>query len=140
MLYAAARAQHAAEVIRPALEKQQVVICDRFTDSSVAYQGAGRGLGEAHVEELSTWGTDDLQPDLVILLDVEPEVGLSRIAGDLDRLEAAGSEFHQLVNDALRRRARGDERYLVVDGTLPIDEIHERVRRTVLRMLGVVGV
>lgn len=138
LLYAAARAQHAAEVIRPALEKDQVVLCDRFIDSSVAYQGAGRGLGERPVEELSTWGTDDLQADLIVLLDVDATVGLSRIQGTPDRLESAGNDFHQVVNDALRRRAR-DERYLVVDGTLPVEEIHEQVRRTVFRMLGVVG-
>lgn len=139
LLYAAARAQHAADVIRPALEKDMVVLCDRFIDSSVAYQGAGRGLGETRVEELSTWGTDELWPDLVVLLDVDADVGLSRIGGEPDRLEAAGSEFHGIVNEALRRRARDDERYLVVDGTLPVDEVHARVRRTVFRMLGVPG-
>jgi hypothetical protein len=81
LLYAAARAQHIREVITPALEKGAVVLCDRFVDSSVVYQGAARGLGVPEVEALNRWATGDVTPDLVVLLDVDPEVGLAR-AGD----------------------------------------------------------
>lgn len=140
LLYAAARAQHADEVIRPALEKGAVVVSDRFVDSSVAYQGAGRGLGEGEVEELSRWGTDGIEPDLVVLLDVDPQVGLARAGAEPDRLESAGLAFHEVVNEAFRRRAAGAvDRYLVIDATRPVEHVHAEIRETVFRILGADG-
>lgn len=136
LLYAAARAQHAEEVIRPALEKGAVVLCDRYIDSSVAYQGAGRGLGEEQVEQLSRWATADLLPDLVVLLDIDAREGLRRVGGTTDRLEAAGPRFHETVNEAFRRRARQHpERFLVLDGGRPAEELHAQIRTAVLDLL-----
>ncbi len=143
LLYAAARAQHVDEVIRPALAEGAVVLCDRFVDSSIAYQGAGRGLGEPEVAELNRWATGELVPDLVVLLEVEPAEGLRR-AGDRhtsdrrghDRLEAAGEEFHREVAASYHRRAREErERYLVLDGTRPVEATHAEVRDAVIAQL-----
>jgi dTMP kinase len=136
LLYAAARAQHVAETIRPPLERGAVVLCDRFVDSSVVYQGAARGLGEDHVAELNRWATDGLQPDLVVLLDVDPVEGLRRVGGEPDRLEAAGLPFHRTVAAAYRRRAETDpERYLVLDATRPVDGLQADIRGAVLGRL-----
>jgi dTMP kinase len=135
LLYAAARAQHVQEVIRPALEKGTVVLCDRYTDSSVVYQGAARGLGEGHVAELNAWATGGLAPDLVVLLDVDPAEGLRRVEdqAEPDRLEGAGLDFHRVVADAYRRRAEEQpSRYLVLDASRPVEELHRIVREEVL--------
>ncbi|MTV24921.1 dTMP kinase [Nitriliruptoraceae bacterium ZYF776] len=138
LLYAAARAQHVEEVIRPALEKGAVVVTDRYVDSSVVYQGAGRQLGEDAIAQLNRWGTGGLEPDLVVLLVVDPDEGLRRAVGpgDPDRLEAAGPEFHRAVAAAYRRRAELDpDRYLVVDANEPVEDVHARVRAAVLAIL-----
>ena len=133
LLYAAARAQHVDEVIEPALTRGEVVLCDRFLDSSVVYQGAGRGLGEEPVETLNRWATDDLVPDLVVLLDLDPDEGLRRVGDVQDRLEAAGSRFHRTVAEAYRRRAADEpDRYLVVDATEPVEQLHAAIRRAVI--------
>ncbi len=131
LLYAADRAHHVATVIRPALAEGAVVVCDRYVDSSLAYQGAGRALPADEVAWLSQWATAGLRPDLVILLDVDPRVGMARIGerGAADRLESESAEFHARV-----RRAFGDlaaaepRRYAVLDAGLPADEIAARVR------------
>lgn len=138
LLYAAARAQHVDEVIRPAIEKGTVVLCDRYVDSSVAYQGAGRGLGETQIAELNGWATGGLRPDLVVLLDVEAAEGLRRAtdATAADRMESAGLPFHELVAAAYRRRAEDDpDRYLVLDASRPVEELHARIRDEVLGRL-----
>lgn len=147
MLYAAARAQHVDEIVRPALEKGAVVLTDRFVDSSIVYQGVVRGLGDMQVEQLNMWGTGGLVPDLVVLLDIDAEEGLRRAstvgpdsadgeALPVDRLEAEGIEFHRKVNEAFRRRANLDPgRYLVIDASLPAEEIHKRVREAVMARL-----
>jgi dTMP kinase len=136
LLYAAARAQHVEEIIRPALEKGQVVICDRFIDSSVVYQGIARGLGATSVSELNRWATADLMPDLVVVLDIAAEEGLHRAGAQPDRLEAAGVGFHRKVNTAFRDRAVDDpERYLVLDARLAVEELHARIRDAVLARL-----
>jgi dTMP kinase len=135
LLYAAARAQHVDEVIVPALGDGTVVLCDRYTDSSVVYQGAARGLGEDAVAQLNVWATGGLRPDLVVLLDVDAEEGLRRVGGQAepDRLEAAGLDFHRAVAAAYRRRAEDDpQRYLVLDASLPVEELHGRIRDAVL--------
>lgn len=140
LLYAAARAQHVDEVIAPALARGEVVLSDRFVDSSIVYQGAGRGLGEEQVAELNRWATDGLVPDLVVLLDVDADEGLRRIGEQRDRLESAGSDFHRAVAEAYRRRAAEDpERYLVLDATRPVEELHAAVRDAVLARLPAAG-
>lgn len=138
LLYAAARAQHVAEVIEPALAEGTVVLCDRFIDSSIVYQGAGRDLGEDRVEELNLWATGQVVADLIVLLDVEVEEGLRRAGagGEHDRLEAAGESFHTLVRTAYRRRADAEpHRWLLLDGREAVDALHARIRDDVLQAL-----
>ena len=124
LLYAANRAEHVSEIIGPALERGAVVISDRFVDSSLAYQGAGRPLEAATVGLINTWATDGLLPDLTVLLDIDPQVGLRRAGAEPDRLEAEPLEFHQAVRRGfLDLAAREPERYLVLDAALPPDDI-----------------
>jgi dTMP kinase len=132
-LYAAARAQHVEEVIRPALERGATVVCDRYLDTSVAYQGAGRGLGTNVILELNLRAVGGLLPDRTILVELDPETALSRVGDKGDRIERAGAEFWPRVVEAYRAlAARFPERYVVVDGRLPVAvlaaEIRERVR------------
>lgn len=123
LLFAAARADHAATVIRPALRRGAIVLCDRYLDSSVAYQGDARSLGEQHIRELSLWATQDLTPDLTVILDIDPRVGLAR-AQDANRLEAEPLEFHDAVRAAFLRFAAGaPDRYLVVDAEADRDTV-----------------
>jgi dTMP kinase len=130
LLYAAARAQHVAEVIEPALAAGKVVLSDRFIDSSIVYQGAGRALGEPRVEDLNLWATGQVVADLIVLLDVAVEEGLRRAGagGGHDRLEAAGEDFHRAVREAYHRRAEAEpHRWLLLDGRLPVAEIHAAI-------------
>jgi dTMP kinase len=137
LLYAADRAQHVEEVIRPALERGAIVITDRYVDSSLAYQGGGRTLDAAEVRQLSQWATDGLTPDLTVLLDIDPLVGLQRLTGPDDRLEAEALSFHQRVRDAFLSLARhGRDRYLVIDVTgSDVDEVHAMVLDRVVSRL-----
>lgn len=139
LLYAADRAEHVASVIRPALTRGAIVVTDRYVDSSLAYQGAGRALSTAEVERLSSFATSGLKPDLTVLLDVTVEQGLGRVVGrateqheEPDRLESESVDFHQLVRDAFRALADQDsQRYLVVDASLPRDVIHQLIVRRI---------
>ncbi len=118
LLLFAARAQHLAEVIRPALAKGEVVICDRFTDASFAYQGGGRGVSCQHIAQLEQWVQEGLRPDLTLLLDAPVEVGLQRAGrrGEADRFEAETVAFFQSVRDAYLDIARSEpERVVVID-------------------------
>ena len=127
LLYAADRAHHVDSVIRPALARNEVVICDRYMDSSIAYQGAGRVLIPAEVARISRWATETLYPTLTILIDVPAVIGLGRLKS-LDRLEAEPLEFHERVRQEYLQLALLDpERYLVVDGTASVQEIHEAI-------------
>lgn len=139
LLYAADRAQHAAEVIRPALGEGRVVISDRYVDSSLAYQGLARGLGVERILELSMWATGDLLPNLVILLDVSTEVGRSRSGsrvGASDRIEQEDEAFHRRVADAYWALARTyPERFAVVDASAHPDAIEAEIRRHVEALL-----
>ncbi|WP_239126804.1 dTMP kinase [Asanoa siamensis] len=139
LLYAADRAHHVATVVRPALARGAVVVSDRYVDSSLAYQGAGRTLPVEEVSWLSSWATGGLKPDLVVLLDVEPTVGLSRAAerGVHDRLETEALPFHERVRYAFLDLAAADpRRYLVLDATRPRDELALAVFDRVTPMLG----
>lgn len=130
LLYAADRAEHVAGVIRPALERGEVVITDRYVDSSLAYQGAGRVLPLEEVERLSRWATGGLTPDLTIVLDLPAEVGLERAGANPDRFEQEPIDFHDRVRAHFLHLARRDpRRYLVVDATLPPEEVAARVQR-----------
>jgi dTMP kinase len=140
LLYSAARAQHVDEVLVPALQAGTVVLCDRFVDSSIVYQGAARGLGEEDIAELNRWATGRVRPDLTVLLDVDAETGLGRAAGAPDRMEAAGEGFHRTVNAAYHRLAdAAPNRYLVLDATKSVEELQGLIREAVLSRLAPIG-
>jgi dTMP kinase len=138
LLYAAARAQHVAEFIKPNIEQGKVVICDRFVDSSVVYQGYARGVGIDAVETINSYATLGLLPDLTILLDLPPDLGLSRKKNQqaLDRLELASDAFHIKVNEGYRLLAkRHQSRILTVDATNSIETIHQIVLEAIKPLL-----
>jgi len=132
LLYAADRAHHVATVVRPALERGDVVIQDRYLDSSVAYQGAGRVLDAEEVRDLSLWATEGALPDLTVLLDLDPSTARRRLDADdkpFDRLEAEKEDFHARVRAAyLALAAAEPQRFLVVDASLDPDDIAVLIR------------
>ena len=133
LLYAADRAQHVATVVRPALERGAVVISDRYVDSSLAYQGAGRELPQDEVARLSHWATSGLVPDLTLLLDIDPAIGLARATGSPDRIEQESLAFHRAVRQGFLDLAAAEpDRYLVVSAELPPDAVHTAVVERVL--------
>jgi dTMP kinase len=135
LLFAADRAHHVQTLIRPALLRGEVVITDRYVDSSIAYQGAGRDLGVDEVRELSRWATGGLVPTLTVLVDLPAEVGRGRRRGVHDRLESESNDFHDTVRELFLTLAGADpDRYLVVDGERPPQHVHERVRDRVARL------
>jgi dTMP kinase len=140
LLYAADRSHHIHTLVRPALERGDIVVQDRYLDSSVAYQGAGRVLDPDEVRELSLWGTERLMPDLTVLLDVPATVAKARQAAedrDYDRLEAEAEDFHTRVRESYLALAEAEpERFLVVNGELPIEEIHQVIITRVSDLLG----
>jgi len=131
LLYAADRAHHIATVVRPALARGAVVIQDRYLDSSVAYQGAGRVLDPNEVRNLSMWATEGLVPDITVVLDLDPAIGRDRLDAankQFDRLEAEALDFHTRVRDAYLEMAEAEpERFLVVDATLDRDVIRDTI-------------
>ena len=131
LLYAADRAHHIATVVRPALERGAVVIQDRYLDSSVAYQGAGRVLDPDEVRGVSMWATEGLVPDVTVVLDLDPAIGRDRLDAankQFDRLEAEALDFHTRVRDAyLAMAAAEPQRFLVVDATLDRDVIRDAI-------------
>jgi dTMP kinase len=130
LLYAADRAQHVAEVIRPALEAGKTVVSDRFIDSSLAYQGLARGLGVEDVFQISDWAIEGLMPDLVFYLKLDPEAGLSRVDGERDRIESEGSGFHDRVSQGyLELAARFPGRFVILDASKPPTELHQDIVR-----------
>jgi len=139
LLYAADRAQHVDTLVRPALERGDVVVQDRYIDSSVAYQGAGRVLGGDEVRDLSRWAVEGLAPDLTVLLDLDEAAARSRLDASrttYDRLEAEAQDFHARVRAAFLAIADAEpERFLVVDATLPVDAIAASVRARVETLL-----
>jgi dTMP kinase len=138
LLYAADRAHHVSTIVRPALNQGQIVISDRYVDSSLAYQGAGRTLPVDEIYWLSSWATGGLKPDVVVLLDIDPKTGLSRVGerGAADRLEQESVAFHERVRRGFLDLAAADpDRYLVLDGTLPEEELAAEILRRVLQLL-----
>jgi dTMP kinase len=135
LLFAAARADHVSKVIRPALEQNRVVICDRFVDSSIAYQGVARKLGIEMVRELNQIATNDLMPDLTIVLDVPTDAGLAR-AQEPNRMENEGADFHEIVKDAFIELAKQEPaRYLVVAANQSREAIAEIILQEVSERL-----
>jgi dTMP kinase len=134
LMYAADRAHHVYSIIRPALAAGEIVITDRYLDSSVAYQGAGRILQPAEVARISRWATENLAPNLTIVMDIPAEIGLARLQS-LDRLEAEPLAFHERIRQEFLNIASSDpERYFVVDATQDKDIIHEQIIERVLQI------
>lgn len=132
LLMFSARAQHIAEVIRPALAAGQVVLCDRFTDASYAYQGGGRGIARQQIVQLESWVQDDLRPDLTLLLDAPVDVGMARAGerGVADRFEAETEAFFHAVREAYLELARHDpERIRVIDANQPVADVTAAIVR-----------
>ena len=135
LLFAADKAQHVDQLIAPALARGAVVITDRYTDSSIAYQGAGRDLGADEIRVLQHWAVGEVLPDLTIVLDVSPELGRARRGDVQDRLESEADVFHAAVRQGFLGLAAQDPgRYLVVDAALTVDEIHALVVEAVTRI------
>ncbi len=135
LLYAADKAEHVAKVVRPALADGKVVITDRYVDTSLAYQGHGRGLQAEELERVLRWATGDLRPQLTVLLDVDPEAGLSRFEGR-DRIEAESVDFHRRAREGFLALASADpEHYLVLDATQDREVITAAVRERLERLL-----
>jgi dTMP kinase len=138
LLFAADKAHHVETLVRPALQRGEIVISDRYTDSSVAYQGAGRELGAQEVHDLNMWAVEDLVPDLTVVVDVSAEEGRRRRGAVHDRLESEEDAFHEAIRQHFLSMARGNpERYLIVDGTQPPEQIHAQVMNR-LETMGVV--
>jgi dTMP kinase len=128
LLMAADRAQHVAEVIRPALERGVDVVSDRFTGSTLAYQGYARGLPVPELAGLSSWATGGLEADVIILLEVPEALAATRMKPEADRMEAAGEDFHRRVAEGYRALAAGDPaRWRVVDGSGSVQEVEALV-------------
>ena len=135
-LLAASRVQLLAEIIRPALEEDKVVVCDRFTHSTLVYQGYGRGLDLTIVETVNNIATQDLKPDLTILLDISPEQGLARKRSSKDRFELEDLSFHRRVREGyLKIAAAEPDRWLVIDASLPKRKIADIIRDRVSKLL-----
>lgn len=135
LLFAADRAHHMYTVIRPALAASKIVIGDRHIDSSVAYQGVARNLGIENIKNISLWAVDGILPDLIVVLDIDVEVGQSRL-NRKDRLDRESKEFHEKVNKAyLTLAAQNPEKYLVINAQLPIEEIANQIQSRVEKLI-----
>lgn len=138
LLYAAARRQHLVEQIIPALDNGLVVLCDRYVDSSIAYQGAGRQIGEQAVWQINQFAIDGLEPDLTIYLDIESEKGIERImqhrTNEVNRLDVEQLEFHKRVRQSyLRLQQQFPKRIKLIDASQPLEQVVENARATILR-------
>lgn len=140
LLYAASRSQHLHEVIIPALEEGSVVICDRYVDSSLAYQGYARGLGIDRVYELNMYATNGLMPDLTLYFDLDPEIGLNRIKKnnrENDRLDNEQLPFHELVKEGYEKVCmKFPKRVMRINGNQAVDDVYHDVLEVIKRFLG----
>jgi dTMP kinase len=135
LLYAADKAEHVDTVVLPALARDEVVITDRYVDSTLAYQGAGRTLAVGDVERVARWSTGDLRPHLTVVLDLEPDAGLGRFE-ERDRIAGQSLEFHQRVRQGVLDLAAADpEHYLVIDARRPVDDIAAVIRERMTALL-----
>lgn len=138
LLYAASRAQHVEEYIKPLLKQGKIVICDRFVDSSVVYQGYSRGLGIDNIEKINEYATMGLEPDITILLDIDAEEGLKRkkYQRELDRLELQKFEFHKKVCEGYRKLAKlHPVRIKKIDASMAIEDIHNEIIKSIEQIL-----
>ncbi len=126
LLFLADRAQHVDEVIKPALQKGQIVLCDRFNDSTIAYQGGARHLGIEEVKKLCQFACAGLEPDLTFYLDLDPKMGFMRLKGEKDRIESETLEFHQEIRKTFHALAKKEKRIQVFDATLPADVVFQK--------------
>lgn len=135
LIYAADKAEHVDSVVLPALQRGEVVVTDRYVDSTLAYQGAGRDLDPAELEWVARWATRDLRPHLTVVLDLEPQAGLGRFE-ERDRIEGESMEFHHRVRDGFLELAAADpEHYLVLDARAPVDQLAEEIGSRVEALL-----
>lgn len=141
LLYAASRAQHLSEKVKPALKEGKVVLCDRYLDSSLAYQGYARGLGIDRVYDINLYATEGLLPNLTLFVDIAPSVGLERIKQnhrEEDRLDKEKIDFHERVHSGYLEVARRfPERIKVVDGEQSVEEVYADVQKIIFDYLGV---
>ncbi|MGG1657871.1 dTMP kinase [Brevibacillus sp. NRS-1366] len=140
LLYAAARRQHLAEKVIPALEAGMLVLCDRFIDSSLAYQGHARGLGIDAVYEINRFAVGDCMPELTLFFDVQPTTGLARIDAargrEVNRLDLEGIRFHELVREGYQlAMARDPERFIVIDAEQPIEQVYQSALTALINRL-----
>ena len=140
LLYAAARRQHLVQKVWPALKAGKIVLCDRFIDSSLAYQGGARGLGVDEVLGINLFATEGTLPDLTLLFDIEPEIGLARIAKnqgrEVNRLDLEGLDFHYTVrNTFLDLAHRYENRFSVIDASLSEEEVYQKALQVVLEKI-----
>lgn len=139
LLYSASRAQHVEEVIKPALEQNKIVVCDRFFGTSVAYQGYGRGLELDFIYDLTKRVTQGITPDLVLLLDIDPQVGMERIAqrGQRDRLELADISFHQKVREGFLAQAKENPNWVIINAGQDEAKVRTEIGQAMQNRLGV---
>ncbi len=136
LLYAASRRQHLVEKIWPALKEGKIVLCDRYLDSSLAYQGGARGLGIEEIAKVNEYATEGTFPDLTLFFDLDPEIGMKRIASnsgrEVNRLDLEKMAFHQKVRESFQTLAkRYSDRYVIIDASKPLDEVIENVYQTI---------
>lgn len=140
LLYAASRRQHLVEKVWPALKEGKIVLCDRFLDSSLAYQGGARGIGVEEILNVNLFATEGFYPDLTFLLDIEPSLGLKRIAlnknREVNRLDLEKIEFHNKVRQTFLDLAKKyEDRYVIIDASKPLAEVNKSVEEAVARRL-----
>ena len=137
LLYAAARRQHLVEKVKPAMDEGRIVLCDRFVDSSIVYQGYARGIGMDEVREINQFAIEGFMPDLTIFFDIKPEIGLARIAAndsrEVNRLDLEGLAFHELVYEGYKKQAKmNPERIVSVDATKSVEALTDEVCALIL--------
>ena len=148
LLFAADRAQHVEEVVIPALNEEKVVICDRFSDATIAYQGSGRGLDLGMIDTINNFASSSIKPDVTLLFDLSVQIGLERVAGravdpeggavGVDRFERERVDFHQKVRDAYRRIAEKEpRRFRIIDASQDADVVFLEVSRIISEILGI---
>ena len=140
LLYAAARRQHLVEKVKPAMDEGRIVLCDRFVDSSIVYQGYARGIGMDEVREINQFAIEGIMPDLTIFFDIKPEIGLARIAAndsrEVNRLDLEGLAFHELVYEGYKKQAKmNPERIVSVDATKSVEALTDEVCALILSKL-----
>lgn len=140
LLYAASRRQHLVEKIRPALKEGKIVLCDRFLDSSLAYQGGGRNLGVQNVLNINLFATENTYPDLTLFFDIDPELGLKRVSQDkkrvADRLDNENENFHEKVYSTFKEIVNtNSQRIITIDASKSIEEVTECAYRTIKEKL-----